>query len=338
MTRMSWRPTLMVVLALLCPTLAQAQVEISDWTGAKVRMTAGTVTNDGVKISYHTAGDGPLVVMIHGMGEYWFDWRQQIPSLVKKYKVVAISLRGSDESDKPTGVEAYASAKIATDIDAVIRHFGLEKAIIMAYDSGGIHGWYFAMHYPQRVERLVSIGMFHPASVAQVYATNPAQQQVGQYSRNFQENPEAAATMTAQRRNPNAPMRTFDTPDTHKMRLEGAQRTAWESFINFYKANWPRPPYTLDSQVAGGTRSDFPKVKAPTLVIYGREDRPLLVNGLNDLWQWVDSELTMLVLPGHGHGPHQEIPDFVTPRILDWLATRERPAFVYPPTSPIKTP
>ena len=74
------------------------------------------------------------------------------------------------------------------------------------------------------------------------------------------------------------------------------------------------------------------------MVIYGREDRPLVVSGLNDLWQWVDNELTLLVLPGHGHGPHQEIPDFVTPRILDWLATRERPAFVYPPTSPIKTP
>ena len=42
---------------------------------------------------------------------------------------------------------------------------------------------------------------------------------------------------------------------------------------------------------------DYPKVKAPTLVVYGREDVPLVVSGLNDLWNWVDNELTLLVVP-----------------------------------------
>jgi pimeloyl-ACP methyl ester carboxylesterase len=64
--------------------------------------------------------------------------------------------------------------------------------------------------------------------------------------------------------------------------------------------------------------------------VYGREDVPLVVEGLNDLWKWVDQELTLLVVPGAGHGPHTEVPEFTTPRILDWLAARAHPALKYP--------
>ena len=197
-----------------------------------------------------------MIVLIHGIGQYWFDWRQQIPSLSKKYKVVALSLRGFDKSDKPTAVEDYASAKVASDIDAVIRHFGREKAIIMAYDSGGLHGWYFAMHYPERTERLLVVGMFHPANVAREYPTNPAQQKAGEYARNNQENPNAGADIGRRQLDPNTPMRSIDTPETDKMRREAAQRTYFEAWVNFYKANWPHAPYSLDGPVAGGTRAD----------------------------------------------------------------------------------
>ena len=65
----------------------------------------------------------------------------------------------------------------------------------MAYDSGGFHGWYFAMHYPEKTERFVAIGSYHPATLVREYTTNPVQQKAGQYSRNFQEQPDAAATM-----------------------------------------------------------------------------------------------------------------------------------------------
>ena len=331
-------PLVLMMLVVLTPVAARAEVELSDWTGATVRLTDGYVVNDGVKIHYHTAGEGPLVVLIHGIAQVWFDWRQQIPSLTKDYKVVAISLRGVDRSDQPPNVEDYSVANVASDIDAVIRHFGREKAIVMAYDSGGFHAWHFAMHYPQRIERLIAIGSFHPANVVREYATNPAQQKAGEYSKNYQENPNAAAEVSARRRDPSAPVRPIDTPQTHAMRLEAAQRTSYEAMMNFYKANWPRAPYSLEKPAFGATVANYPKVTVPTLVIYGRDDRPLLVDGLNDLWRWVDNELTVLVLPGHGHGPHLEIPDFVTPRILDWLATRNRPAFAYPPTSSITTP
>jgi pimeloyl-ACP methyl ester carboxylesterase len=310
----------------------RAEDRISDWKGTTVLLQEGDVMSNGVKIHYHTVGEGPLLIMIHGIGGFWFDWRHQIPTLSKQYKVVAMTQRGFNLSDQPVDVEQYSVEKIAGDIDALITHFGRDKATIMAYDSGGFHAWYFAMHHPERTERFVAIGSYHPATLIREYATNPAQQKAGQYSRNFQEQPDAAANMAKRALDPNAPPRAGDTPEVHKMRMEAARRSSFDAMMNFYKANWPRAPYSLDMPAIGGRLSDYPKVKSPTLVIYGREDVPLVVSGLNDLWNWVDNELTLLVVPGAGHGPHSEVPEFVTPRIVDWLAARAHPALNYPRT------
>ena len=322
-----------LLLAMLAGVIAAPSVladdQIADWTGATVRLQEGDVMSNGVKIHYHTVGEGPLVILVHGIGGFLFDWRHQIPTLSKHYKVVAMTQRGFNLSDQPERVEEYSVAKIAGDIDALITHFGQTKATLMAYDSGGFHAWYFAMHYPEKTERLVAIGSFHPATLVREYATNPVQQKAGQYSRNLQEQPDAAANL-AERLGPNAPPRAGDTPDVHRMRMEAFKRSSFDAMLNFYKANWPRAPYSLDMRAIGGRISDYPKVTSPTLVVYGREDVPLVINGLNDLWNWVDNELTLLVVPGTGHGPHTEVPEFVTPRIMDWLAARNHPALKYP--------
>ena len=138
-------PALALVVTFFVSLLAaqplRADEKISDWRGTIVRLQEGDLTSDGVRIHYHTAGEGPLLVLVHGIGGFWFDWRHQIPSLAKQYKVVAMTQRSFDKSGQPTGVENYAAAKIAGDIDALIKHFGRDKATIMAFDSGGFHGW-----------------------------------------------------------------------------------------------------------------------------------------------------------------------------------------------------
>src|SRR5229473_743308 len=209
---------LTIAVGVATPPAVLADDQIADWKGATVRLKEGDVMSSGVKIHYHTVGQGPLLILIHGIGGFWFDWRHQIPSLSTQYKVVAMTQRGFDRSGQPVGVEQYAVAKIAGDIDALIKHFGRDKATIMAFDSGGFHGWYFAMHYPEKTERFVAIGSYHPATLVREYATNPAQQSAGQYSRNFQEQPDAAANMAKRMMDPNAPIRAGDTPEVHKMR------------------------------------------------------------------------------------------------------------------------
>ena len=58
----------------------------------------GYADNDGVRIHYAEAGEGPLVVMIHGFPDFWYTWRHQIRGLMDAYRVVAI-----DEHDTHAG-------------------------------------------------------------------------------------------------------------------------------------------------------------------------------------------------------------------------------------------
>lgn len=127
----------------------------------------GFVTNGDVKIHYVTAGEGPLVVMLHGFPDFWLTWRDQIPAISRDHQVVAIDLRGFNESDKPEGVENYALDKLVADVEAVVKHFGAVKATVIGHDWGGMIAWSFAMQHPQMTERLVilnfnGIGCAHP--------------------------------------------------------------------------------------------------------------------------------------------------------------------------------
>ena len=98
----------------------------------------GFADSDGVKIHYVTAGKGPLVVLLHGFPDFWYTWRDQMPALAKHFQVVAIDLRGYNKSDQPEGVENYAIDKLVGDVEAVVKHFKQEKAIIVGHDWGGI--------------------------------------------------------------------------------------------------------------------------------------------------------------------------------------------------------
>ena len=303
----------------LVPDQALADVTISDWRGRSATFTPGAVDSNGVKVAYHAAGEGPLVVFVHSITGPWFDFRHQMVALTERYRVVSMSTRGTDESDKPVGVEHYTSAKIAEDIAAIIDHFGEEKAIIIGQDSGGLHAWHFAMTYPERTDRLISLGSLHPAGLIRELTNNPDQQRASTFQRRMQENPNAGAEFGERLRN--RPLVSDIPAELAQLRKEAYERLYAESIVNFYKANWPKSPVSMETEAFGFRFGEFPPVKAPTLFIYGKESGPFRNATLSDMWEWVEGDLTIHVLPGVGHGPHREIPEFVTPRIMEWLAT-----------------
>jgi epoxide hydrolase 4 len=66
------------------------------------------ITVNGIKLHYVTQGEGQLMLMLHGFPEFWYSWRHQIPEFAKDYKVVALDLRGYNDSDKPKELAAYS--------------------------------------------------------------------------------------------------------------------------------------------------------------------------------------------------------------------------------------
>jgi len=93
----------------------------------------GYADNNGVNIHCAEIGEGPLLVMIHGFPDFWYSWRHQMEGLKDGYRVVAI-----DQRDQPEGVENYDMRLLVSDVVAVVRHLGEEKATIVGHDWGGV--------------------------------------------------------------------------------------------------------------------------------------------------------------------------------------------------------
>src|SRR5689334_5512364 len=98
------------------------------------------------RLHYVEAGDGPLVVLLHGFPEFWYGWRQQIePLAAAGFRVVAPDTRGYNLSSKPDGVDAYEIAKLADDVSGLVRERGAESALLAGHDWGGSIAWATAM-------------------------------------------------------------------------------------------------------------------------------------------------------------------------------------------------
>lgn len=271
------------------------------------RVEHGYADSGGVKIHYASLGKGPLVVMIHGFPDFWYTWRDQMEALSKDYQVVAIDQRGYNLSDKPKGVENYDMRLLVGDVAAVVKHLKREKAIIVGHDWGGIVAWTFAMMLPDMTDKLIILNLPHPRGLNRELANNPQQQKNSQYARNFQQ-PDAHKDMTAARL-----AGWVRDPEAKKKYVEAFNRSDFEGMLNYYKRNYPREPYTEDT-------SPVIKVKMPVLMIHGLKDTALLAGALNNTWEWLEKDLTLVTIPGAGHFVQQDASDLVTRTIRMWLA------------------
>jgi epoxide hydrolase 4 len=107
------------------------------------------------------------MLMLHGFPEFWYSWRYQITEFAKYYKVVALDLRGYNDSDKPSQKSAYTMDEFVKDIQGVITGLGYEKCILVAHDWGGAIAWSFANAFPEILSKLIILNLPHPAKFAE---------------------------------------------------------------------------------------------------------------------------------------------------------------------------
>ena len=153
------------------------------WAQSATGYSEDYAKGDGVRLYFVRAGDGPLMVCLHGHPDNWSLYEAQLGEFKRDHLVVAPNLRGYPLSDAPASVEAYAMPRLLGDLHGLLDHLGRERCILVGNDWGGYIAWVFASAYPARVERLVILNAPHPSIFLREVRNNPDQIKASQYER-----------------------------------------------------------------------------------------------------------------------------------------------------------
>lgn len=281
---------------------------------------------NGIKLHYVQAGQGKLILFVHGFPEFWYAWKDQLAEFGRDHLAVAPDMRGYNLSSKPEGVEHYEVPHMVEDLRALAKSLGHERFTLVAHDWGGGVAWSFAIRHPECLEKLVIINCPHPAIFQRELNENPAQQAASQYMLFFR-SPKAEAALSAN--NYAALADTVLTAGLKKGHFTEEDRQAYLAAwsqpgaltggLNWYRAARVGPPTSAEPKA----RSFVPdsaaqKVEVPTLVIWGEKDTALLKENLNGLDQYVP-DLTVRRIPDGTHWVIHEQPAVINHHIREFI-------------------
>jgi pimeloyl-ACP methyl ester carboxylesterase len=118
-------------------------------------------------LSYRILGDGPPLVMIHGMGVTYSIWENLVPLLCPHYKLIMVELPGHGESSNPPPGKPYYSAS-AGEIEELRLRLGIERWSVLSYSLGAWVVQAYLEGYPEQVDRAVFLC---PAALARAWST-----------------------------------------------------------------------------------------------------------------------------------------------------------------------
>ena len=303
----------LIAIFIYCLSLSEIQADI--WS----EVEHGYADNNGTKIHYATAGSGPLVIMIHGFPDFWYSWRHQMEGLRGEYKVVAIDQRGYNLSDQPKGDENYAMPNLVSDIAAVVRHFGKEKAIIVGHDWGGGVAWGVAFAYPNLVDKLVILNLPHPNGLAKVRSSSSEARANTNYAEVFRQGkPEDPDIFFGGPMNPQSLSSWVADPKARKHYVTAFEKSDFNAMLAYYKQNYPGVP-----EQDAPPPPPAPILNMPVLIFHGLKDTALPSDALNNTWDWINADLTIVTTPDASHFVQQDASELVTTTMLWWLNARK---------------
>ncbi len=308
---------------------------------------------NGIRMGYYEAGprQGVPIVLCHGFPELAYSWRYQMAALAKAGRwVIAPDQRGYGLTKGPDAVEAYDMAHLTGDLVGLLDHLGVEKAIFVGHDWGGIVVWQMPLMHPDRVAGIIGLNtpftprlpidpieMFRNAFGEDMYIVHfqkpgVADAQFGtdveKTMRFFMRLPVATiadfATRPAERRSlalqdglaryePAGDTYQLLSPSELRFFVETFQRTGFTGGINWYRnftRNWEKAE-DLPRRIDG----------IPCLMIMAENDvvlPPAMADRMGDQI----SDLEKVLIEGSGHWTQQEKPDEVNAAILNWVGRR----------------
>jgi pimeloyl-ACP methyl ester carboxylesterase len=273
------------------------------------------------RLHYVEAGQGPLIVLLHGFPEFWYGWRQQIgPLAAAGFRVVAPDTRGYNLSSKPEGVAAYDVGLLAADIRSLIHERGAETAMVAGHDWGGTIAWAIAMNHPEAVDRLAILNAAHPRKLSQGLH-HPDQLRRSWYFFFFAlpDLPEAVVHANHWHffRHFLHDANPAYTPEEIDRYVEAwSQPGAATGMINYYRSSVRQSQKKAEAALR--------PVKAPTLVIWGERDGYLTPGLAEPDHDDVPNLDRVERLPDASHWVHHDEAERVTQLLTDFFAPASR--------------
>ena len=270
---------------------------------------------EGRPVRYLAAGEGPPLILLHGVGDNAFDWTWVMPALARTHRVYAPDLPGSGGSAKPEG-DDYSPAYFGRFLNAFLDALGIERAAVVGNSLGGLVGLRLALTNPERVTALgllASAGLGRRVSPALRSLALPG---YGGLAVAWGKRPPGAAQRALGRS-----ALLFGSPGKIPVKwLKQQYRLA-------------RQPGFLEAQLATvraqiGLRGQrqlvldqLPSLRVPTLVVWGERDRVLpLAQAREAISRIPDGSLELI--PDCGHLPQVERPDRLAEILQAFLRER----------------
>ena len=284
------------------------------------------VEANGVRLHYVTAGQGPLMLFLHGYPSFWYQWKDQMLEMSRDHTTVALDMRGYNLSSKPAGLEDYQMKKLVEDVRQVAEKLAgkNKKFILVAHDWGANVSWAFAMYHPEMLEKLVIMNGSHPFILEREMRDNPAQRYGSNYvfidngyfapgEKPLDENDTNASGIRRAHTG-------FVDAEVKKGHYTEVDRQFWidawsqpgstTAGLNYYRVNHRNAPFNdihpasivphswSAKEMTAGAKSTI--IKVPTLVIWGMKDTALMAGNLSGLDKWLPN-LSVRLYPDSDH-------------------------------------
>ena len=274
------------------------------------------LTIDGQKTAYTDHGSGSAIVMLHGVPTSSWLYRDMIPSLQKKHRVITIDQLGYGSSDKPKDNNSnYTPQAQARRVKKVMEHLDIDSFSLLFHDMGGLVAWEMLRQSPSSIENLIALNTiihqkgFHPPKIKPGFATRTY---VSTYS-NRVTNPTVLGLtfwnlgLRDSLRLKKNECRGYITPMS-----EGSS----EAIYSFFTSLTPSLYHRLDSN-----QFYFKKFTGNTLILWGEKDKTLTTEQIPFLTTHLRiPKENIHLFPNNNHFLPEEIPSTLNRKIKDFLA------------------
>ncbi len=274
-------------------------------TGVDWKLT-GEAEVRGVRVRFAEAGEGPPLLLVHGILVDHREWAGLVPRLLERFRCIAPDLPGFGASDKPSpNTFPYTREAFASSLAGVLEHLGLDRVHVCGHSMGGAVALTFAADFPERIERLTVLDAACYPMPLPLKGRLPLLPLVGPFVfKKLYRRPVFRDYFRKEVYN--------GRPVPHPELID-----AWYDVLDTPEGR--EAGYAALRNAVADTRSlvpKIPRIEAPSLVVWGAEDRLVPVGLGHRLVKELRSARLELV-EGVGHAPNEEAPA----RIAELLAS-----------------